>query len=162
MIPLNDIIDFCRAEALAGKLFPSEVSDWRWFCREYSKTFHTPLHVVMNEMDPEHVILCVLEEGLDNRRLSVRADFDKIVEELRRLEDPDYDANRLKEIEDWSEGIEEWEDHRVATGAPLPKKGKNNAPPQTPTKTQMPKEGGINLAYLSKEQEADPDNGFDE
>ena len=161
MIPLNDLVDFCRAEALSGKFYPTEVSDWRWFCREYSKSFHTPLHIVMTELDPEHVILCVLEEGLDAKRLTKREDFDKIVEELRRLEDPDYDANRVKEIEDWSAGIEEWESNRQATGAPLPKKGANNAP-DAPVKTQMPKEGGINLQYLSSEEDGNPDNGFDE
>ncbi len=159
MIPLNDVVDFCRAEALANKLWPTEISDWRWFCREYSKTFHTPLHIVM-EMDAEHVILCVLEEGLDSKSLARREDFDKIVDELRHLEDPEYESNKEKAMEDWTAGIEEWDAQRVQKGAPLPRKGK-----QEPTRVPkpLPKEGGINLAYLSKEQESDPDNGqFDE
>jgi|ERR1700677_765267 len=161
MISINDVIDFCRAEALAGKLHPTEVSDWRWFCREYSKTFHTPLHFVMNELEAEHVILCVLEEGLDSKRLSKREDFETIIEELRRLEDPEYEHNKEKEIEDWTAGIEDWEADRLKKGAPLPRKGAKQEPVE-PIKTQMPKEGGINLSYLAEEEESNPDNGFDD
>lgn len=158
MIPLNDLIDFCRAEALAGKLWPTEISDYRWFCREYSKTFHTPLHLVL-EMEAEHVILSVLEEGMDTKSLSRMEDFEKIQLELRRLEDPNYDANNERAMEDWTAGIEQWEKNRVAKGSPLPKKGKQEP---TVAPKPLPKEGGINLAYLSKEEESDPNNGFDE
>lgn len=160
MITLNDIIDFCRAEALAGKLYPSEVSDWRWFCREYSKTFHTPLHLVL-EMDPEHVVLCVLEEGLDGKRLRNEKDVESIIDELRRLEDPDYESS--KRMDDWAAGIEEWDDAREAAGLPVPKTNATVAHPEPSLQPkEMPKEGGINLAYLAKEDQSDPDNGFDE
>lgn len=145
MISLSDIIDYCRAESLASKFYPTETSDWRWFCREYSKTFHTPLPQVL-EMDPEHVILCVLEEGLDNKRLKKKEDLDSLIEELRRLQDPDYDSTVVKEVDDWVSGIEEWEDERVAAGAPLPKKGQE-------LPKELPKQGGINLSYLENSKD---------
>jgi hypothetical protein len=158
VISLSDVIDFCRAEALAGKLYPSDVSDWRWFCREYSKTFHTPLDLVM-VMEPEHVILCVLEEGLDSRRLKNKDDAKAVIDELRRLEDPDYEATKAKEMDDWAVGIEDWEDDRVASGAPLPKKIKVGQKIEEPK--ELPKEGGINLSYL-QEEEINADNDFQE
>lgn len=160
MISLDDIIDYCRAEAISGKFYPTEVSNWRWFCREYSKTFHTPLLEVMT-MDPEHVILAVFEDGYDSRRLKNKEHVDTIIDDLRRLEDPNYDANRENEMKDWSAGIEQWDKNRVAKGATLPKKNDPKAPPAVPTKP-LPKEGGINLSYMSKEEESDPQNGFEE
>jgi hypothetical protein len=160
MIALDDIIDYCKAEAISGKFYPTEVSNWRWFCREYSKTFHTPLLQVM-EMDPEHVILAVFEDGYDSRRLKNKEHVDSIIDDLRRLEDPNYDATRETEMQDWSAGIEQWEANRVAKGAPLPRKTDPKAPPVIPPKP-LPQEGSINLAYMSTEEERDPSNGFDE
>jgi hypothetical protein len=156
MIHLNDVVEFCKAQALAYKLYPSEEADWRWFCREYSKTFHTPLHQVL-EMEPEHVILCVFEDMFDSKRLKDKKHFDQIVDELRRLEDPNYDATKANEMDDWVAGVEEWDDAREEVGLPIPIKGVKSA-----QEKELPKEGGINLAYLSKEEEKDPDNGFEE
>lgn len=160
MISLDDIIDYCRAEAISGKFYPTEISNWRWFCREYSKTFHTPLYQVM-DMDPEHVILSVFEDGYDARRLRKKEDVDAIIDDLRRLEDPNYDANQENRMADWAAGIEQWDKMRVSKGAPLPKKTDPKDPPKDPPKP-LPKEGGINLSYMSKEEENDPENGFEE
>jgi hypothetical protein len=157
MITFEEIVEYCKAEALAGKLFPTEASNWRWFCREYSKAFHTPLHEVLT-MDPEHVILFVFEDNFDNKRLKKKEDLDSIILELRRLEDPNYDEKEAKQFDDWTAGIEEWEEERQRTGAPLPTKAGSKNPKPIPK--PLPKEGGINLAYLSQEQENDPDNGF--
>ncbi len=158
MIVLLDVIEFCKAQALAYKLYPSEEADWRWFCREYSKVFHTPLHQVL-EMEPEHVILCVFEDMFDSKRLKDPKHLEQIIDELRRLEDPDYEATKANEMDDWAAGIDEWDDARVEAGISVTglKKGAN--PTMKPK--ELPKEGGINLAYLSKEEEEDP-NGFSE
>lgn len=156
MLSLSDIIDYCRAESIAGKLYPTEASDWRYFCREYSKTFHTPLSQVM-DMDAEHVILSVLEDGMSNRSLRNEDDLAAITEDLRRIEDPDYDVNQEKVMDDFAAGIEEWEEERQASGAPLPKKGVVTPAKQKPPK-ELPKEGGINLSYLSEEEHEDPES----
>lgn len=149
---LNDIIELCRAEALAGKLYPTDTSDWRWFCRAYSKTFHTPLIQVL-EMDPEHVILAVLEDGLDHRRLKKREDAAAVIEDLRRLEDPDYDKHEAEEFEDFVEGVEEWDNQRLSDGKPVPKKRVKEEKPQPIPEHK--KEGFINLSHLAKEEEDD-------
>jgi hypothetical protein len=149
MITLSDVVDLCRAEALAGKLYPTELSDWRWFCREYSKTFHTSLNLV-ETMDPERVILAVLEDGLDSKRLKVREDADKVIEELRRLEDPDYDATQAGEFDEFAAGIEEFEANRIADGAPLPKKAGPSHESQVSEAVQKKDktQGFIDLSYL--------------
>lgn len=144
MIVLRDVIDLCRAEALAYKLVPSDEADWRWFCREYSKTFHTPLHLV-EAMTPEYVIVRVLEDGLDSKHLRKREDASKVIEELRRVEDPNYDLTQAEEFEEFAEGIEEWDNQRLAKGAKMPTK---NTQPEAQLDPPKKKEGFIDLSYL--------------
>lgn len=149
-LSLSDLIDLCRAEALASKLYPTEESEYRWFCREYSKTFHTMLHVVEKDLDPEYVISRVLENGLDSYRLRKYEDFEKVVEQLRRLEDPNYDATKAREFDDFASGIEQWESQRVAEQKPIPTKQNQvkEEPPKDP-----PKQGFIDLSYLEDSED---------
>lgn len=146
---LNDIIEFCKAQALSYKLYPSEESNYRWFCREYSKTFHTPLDQVMS-MDPEHVILCILEENLDHKRISDREDFESIVKDLRILEDPDYDSNQEKELDEFVAGIEEWDKNRNKSGTGIPTKNINKFKDEK--LPEAPKKGFVNFSYLEDSQ----------
>jgi hypothetical protein len=143
----DDVVDYCRAEAIASKLFPTLESSWRAFCRQYSKTFHTPLHDVM-DLDPEFVMLAVFEEGYSSKNMANRDDAAYIIEEFRRMEDPNYDATQAQEFEDFAEGIEEWEDFRQSVKSPIPKKGQQveASKPEEPKET--PKQGFIDLSYL--------------
>jgi hypothetical protein len=153
-LTLSDLIDFCRAEALAGKLYPTEESEYRWFCREYSKTFHTNLPLVQ-KMEPEHVILTVLENGLDSYRLRKYEDFEKVIEQLRRLEDPNYDATKIKEFDDFASSIEQWEANRVKENGPIPVKRGKSTEQQLLEKDakKLPSQGFVDLSYLEHSED---------
>lgn len=151
MIFLNDVIDCCRAEALAAKLYPTDESDYRWFCREYSKTFHVPLNLVF-DLEPEHVILYVLEDGLDGKSVRRREDADQIVTQLRRLEDPNYDATKEKEMSDYAADIEAWDAKRLAAGKPLPTKFDKNEEPSPKPIAPEKKSGFVDLSYLENQK----------
>jgi hypothetical protein len=165
MITLQEIAESCRAEAIAGRLSPTELSNWRYFCREYSKTFHTPLHEVL-VMSPEKVILAYFEEQLDKKRLGEAEDFESIVTEVRRIEDPDYDEHREKEMDDFVAGIEAWEENRIKTGAPIPtpkrKKVASAPEPKVEEKepemeqppADLPKSGFVDFSRFSKDEES--------
>lgn len=150
MIDLRELIETCKAEAIASRFYPTESDHWHWFCREYSKLFHTPLFHVMTELSPEHVILSVFEEQLENRSLQKREDVEYLVEQIRRLEDPNYDANQEKEIQDLIASAEAFEEVRVKEGRPIPGIGKQIPQTLEPEK-ELPKQGYVNLAYLEKE-----------
>ena len=61
MIAFTDILQYCQAEAISGRVSPTEESMYRSLCRDYSEHFNTPLHMVL-ELNPEFVILNVLEK----------------------------------------------------------------------------------------------------
>jgi hypothetical protein len=154
MIFLNEIIESCKAEAIAGRLAPNEVNEWRYYCREYSKIFHTPLHIV-ETMAPEKVILAFFEEQLAKKNLSEPDQFEAIIEEVRRLQDPNYDANKEIAEDDYVKGIEAWEAERIRKGAPIPrpqkKKKKEESKPEPVEETR--KHGFVDLSRFANETE---------
>jgi hypothetical protein len=155
MIFLNEIIESCKAEAIAGRLAPNEVNEWRYYCREYSKTFHTPLHVVLT-MPPEQVILPFFEEQLGKKNLSEPDQFEAIVEEIRRLQDPNYDENKEKSEDDYVKGIEAWEAERVRKGAPIPRPNKKKKKVEAEEPEPVPetrKQGFVDLSRFAHETE---------
>jgi hypothetical protein len=159
LIYLREIVEFCKADALAYRLMPSEVSDYRYFCREYSKMFHTPLHIVFT-LPPENVILAYFEEEFEKKNLSIDDDFDSVVEEVRRIEDPEYDATQEKEFSEFVEGIELFEEGRLARGdgIPNPRKKKVNAPPEATLDDEpnpdLPKQGSIDMSRFNQDEES--------
>ena len=155
MIALRDIVDFCKAEALASRFLPSEVSDWRYFCREYSKLFHTPLHQVA-ALSPEHVILSVIEDQLESKNPYNDDHIEELTTELRRLEDPEYDAKAEKEIQQFVSNVEAGEKKRLARGdgIPLPSRYKKAKPaPVAKEPPAAPKSGFVDLSRFANENE---------
>lgn len=166
MISLQEIAESCRAEAIANRFSPTEMSNWRYFCREYSKIFHTPLHEVL-VMSPEKVILAYFEEQLDKKRIGESEDFDTIVIDLRRIEDPEYDDKKEKEMDDFVAGIEAWEERRLKAGAPIPRpmsksevkvakakaKQRDKEPVMAQSAAELPTQGYADLSRFQDEDE---------
>lgn len=145
-VHIADIIEICRVEAIAYKLQPDQASIWRNFCRDYSKLFHTELHLVL-AMSPEFVISQVLEERLDEINPVERRE--DLMDRIYLAEDPDYESTKEKELQDFIKDAEEEEEERIRNGRPVfVPKGKT----KLETKA-VPKEGYVNLAYLAKEEE---------
>lgn len=155
---LQDIVDCARAMAIADSLAAGEEANWRYICRHYSKTFHTPLHLVY-ELSPEEVIRAFFEDQMDSR--DVEKELDTIMDSIYELEDPNYDASKREELTDFIKEAEEEERERIAAKKPIhPALAKENevslknASQDTPeSDPERPTGGSINLSYL-----ADNDN----
>lgn len=76
--------------ALKGAIQPDAESNLRYVMRWYSKLFHTPLHVVMQEVPIEDVWLAFYEERYSGLK---RDDLDEFI--ALALETPDERATRL-------------------------------------------------------------------
>lgn len=151
---IKELIDYCQAEAVASKLHPTEESLWRLFCREYSKTFHTPLHLVL-EMPPEEVLLHVYEERMDSDAWDEDTDegLQRILDLISMLEDPEYVSVQAKELEDFIEEAERLENERIEQGKPIHPGLRYESETKRPEPPlNAPKSGGINLSYLEKEE----------
>jgi hypothetical protein len=145
------LIETLKVEALASKLYPTSESNWRWFCRQYSEKFHTPLHLVL-EMSPELVLLNVFESQTDS--LDLENSIVDIMDKVYVIEDPSYEAAQEKDLQDFIKDAEAEERQRVADGKPAPGQQKNSPFAPKPKKVtpkkekELPKEGFINLSYL--------------
>lgn len=156
MIEFKDILETCQAEALAGRLNPTEDSVWRSMARTYSKTFHTPLADVL-QMDPEHVILNVYESQAEDLDLEDYNKLEHIMDTLRSIEDPEYEAKKRDEQAEFDRKAELEEEERVKSGRAvhpslqkeLDRKRLLEQSNQEPEK--RPTGGSINLDYLSKQ-----------
>lgn len=146
MNSLKELIDTCKAEAIAYKIAPSDLSEWRWFCRQYSKLFNTALHLV-EHMDPEHVILHVYEEQLEDVDTIER--IDELMRKIYAIEDPEFEAEQEQDLQDFISKAEEEEVVRIASGR-LVHKQELDEPSLAPKQNfkQLPKEGFINLSHL--------------
>lgn len=153
------LLNTLRAESIADKIYPSEESIWRYMCRQYSKAFFTPLHIV-NELPIEEVVKAVYEHQLDN--VEVDDNIEYLMEQIYRIEDPEYDADKEKELQEFIRQAEEEEEARLAMNKPVHKEAESNPLDMASKKTisektvleteeippGLPKEGFLDLSYL--------------
>lgn len=135
----QEFIEYCKAIALESALAPSEEATWRYICRQYSQKFYTPLHEVF-KLDPELVLVNVFEQGLDDR--DVEEEIEVILEDIYRLQDPNYEVNNAEYLKQVDERILREEEERQA------KINKNKKP--APKTDDKPKGGFLDLSYLEK------------
>jgi hypothetical protein len=156
-------IEACKSKAIADKLDPTEDSIYRSYCREYSMLFSTPLKEV-NEMDPKDVLLPIMEHHLEDA--DPLQNLEELLEQIYFLEDPEYAKEKLSELKAFIKEAEEEEERRIAEGRPIHKDLADEVTlnpvaktPPTPPKN-LPQSGGINLAYLEKEETGNNDEEF--
>ena len=149
MIELKDLVEYCISESISSRFYPTEESEYRRYCREYSKFFNTPLIEVYN-LSPEHIILNVYEEYIKRYDLEKYKDYTDLIEQLRRIEDPNYDAAQEKDLTDFIKKIEKAEKQRLEEGRTIPSLG--NPKPKVEEK-KLPEEGYLNLSYLENSQD---------
>lgn len=158
MIEFKDLADYCQALALANKLHPTDEAIYRSFCRQYSRSFHTPLHQVL-DLDPIVVMTAIYEDQLEE--ISLDDNMEQIMDLIYQLEDPEYAQQKRDELKQFIKDSEEEEEERIEMGKPIHraladenevslKKDTSEVPP-TPNK-KLPQGGGINLSYLEREE----------
>lgn len=151
MISFKDMLEYCQVEAIANILAPTEESAYRALCRQYSGMFHTPLYLVL-KMAPKHVILEVFE--LQAERSIDTEDYKKmehVLDTIRGIEDPNYDANKRKEQEEFDRKAEEEEVKRISEGRPVYQSKKTLLKKTEELEKKKPTGGSINLDYLSRQ-----------
>lgn len=156
MIEFNELLEVLQAEALADKFEPTQTSVWENICRQYSKKFVTPLHIVL-KMDPEFVIRQIYADQMDEANFDDH--LEHLVDLLKHLEDPEYDADAEKDLQDFIAQAEAEEEERKAQGLPLKsifRKGHKKVEPkkveEKPVEPEAPKSGTANLGGLADDE----------
>lgn len=152
MIDLKDLLEYCQAEAIANRMNPTEESLYRYFCREYSEKFFTPLYLVL-EMDPEHVLLNVYEKRSENIDLEDYQKLEAVLDTIKSMRDPDYENTKQKEQDEFDRQAELEEEERVKSNKPVyqPKLKKTLSKKAEAPVEKRPTQGSINLDYLSRQ-----------
>lgn len=102
MIDLKELKEI----ALANVSDPTTEYFYRYVCRWYSKTFHTPLHVVFTDIPPSDILLAYFEEGYETM------DEDDRFLEMMKTINPDFDSQEEESIQDFVNLIEEEEENK--------------------------------------------------
>ena len=135
----KELLDYCKAEAICHTLTASEVSVWRTLCRNYSKKFSTPLHLCLDgTIPPEDILLAEFEDQLET--FDEEKDLEQIIEQIYRIEDPDYDDKASEELEEFMQRTAAEEQERVRLGKPIHRLLKRRA-----TKKSLLKRQSLNL-----------------
>jgi hypothetical protein len=96
--------------ALANVSDPSYEYYYRYVCRWFSKTFHTPLREVY-DMPMDQVFLAYFEEGYEKIAESDEGE-DILLTDMLKAVDPDYDEKEEESIQEFIEMLEEEEENK--------------------------------------------------
>ena len=118
----SELLDYCESEALLAKLETTELSVWRYICRQYSQKYHTPLDRVLHDLDPKEVILAHYESQMDS--IDLEEDLEKLLESVYSLKDPAYAKAKKDSFEEDIKKYEKQEEDRVKANKPIPKGSK--------------------------------------
>lgn len=114
---LRDLQESCLAKAIMDKLDPDELSDYKFICRQYSKAFHTPLHVVENDLDPADVISAYYSDVYDGIDLDEKGE--EVLDTIYELQDPNYAKEKREELKEFMRQAEAEERARIKAGKPI-------------------------------------------
>ena len=99
-------LKYLKEIALANVSDPTTEYFYRYVCRWYSKTFHTPLHVVLTELSPSDVLIAYFEEGYETM------DEDDRFLQMMKTVDPDFDDKEEESIQEFINMIEEEQENK--------------------------------------------------
>ena len=154
-VDFYSLFEIAQIRAINSAIVPTLDSIWRIRCRAYSEQFHTPLHVVMYELDPMFVMQQLYESqytpGL------VDEELEEMLDVLNKIKDPEYSRMSAQETEDLVDAVLNKEISRLA---------KKKAPTQENIKQEIkaaeakPKSGGMDFAELEKLESKENTSGF--
>jgi hypothetical protein len=103
MIDLYSLFELAQIKAIHSAIEPSLESIWRIKCRAYSEKFHTPLHVVMNDLDPSFILQSLYEDQYNPS--IVDEELEELYETLSRIKDPTFVRISAQETEDLVDAV---------------------------------------------------------
>lgn len=142
----NELLQYCKAKAIADSLLPTEDSIWRSACRYYSKRFNTPLSQVIR-MDPEHILLTNFEDQLSE--IDIEENIDSILEQIYRMENPNYEKEEEDDVQEFIKKVENMEAKKANNKKELSEK--TLLKKEEKEKESKPTEGSVDFSHLNDE-----------
>ena len=117
MVEFDKLLELAELRALHAAIEPTIDSVYRMRCRDYSVKFHTPLHVVENELDPLYVFQHLYEDKYPPN--IVRDELDELLEKLYTIQDPTYSKISQEAIEELVDAVMNKEVQRALKKKPV-------------------------------------------
>lgn len=121
-------IKLLKEIALANVADPDSAYFYRYVCRWYSKTFHTPLNKTYS-LPSQDVFMAYFEEGYE-----AMDDEDRTLEMMKTI-DPDYDEKEEEAVDEFISLIEAEEQNKRAKKSINTASVKKTEPPEQVTRT---------------------------
>jgi hypothetical protein len=141
------LFELCELRAINAALDPTPESVWRIRARQYSQMFHTPLHVVMNELDPVMVLQALYEDKYHPS--IVEQECEDLLEKLYLIKDPTYRRVSKEEEEAMVDMVLNREIARAAKKKPPTQQVIQEEIKKAESKP-APKSGGIDFGNLEE------------
>lgn len=146
----RELLAYCKAQAIKNTLLPSEESVWFGLCMAYSRQFHTPLMEVL-KLDPEHVMMAEFLSQLEG--VNIEKHIDSILDQIYTLENPEYQRNKAKDLDDFIAMAEKEEEERVKAGKPIPKTKRPLLKGNLPEVETKPTGGSVDFSNMKEDEE---------
>lgn len=148
MSDFYNLFELAQLRAISNAIEPTIESIWAMKCREYSQAFYTPLHVVVNELDPMFVLQSLYETHYTPA--SVDEELEEILEKLYKIENPLYEKISKEEMENLVDQVLNKELKRLGKKKEISKKI------ELPKKeVEQPKSGFMKFDELEKQESQD-------
>lgn len=151
MIDFQDLLELAQLRAIHLALEPTLDSVYRIKCREYSVRFNTPLHTVIEDLDPLFVFQTLYEDQYHPS--IVGEELDELLEKLYTMKDPTYSKISKEDMEELVDSVLQKEMDRAS---------KKKRPTQetiqddinksaiTVPIAKKPRQGGLSFSELEK------------
>ena len=111
------LFELAQIKAINVAIEPTLESIYRIKCRDYSQQFHTPLHVVMNDLDSMMVLQALYETQYPPS--IVDDELEDLLDKLQKIKDPTYSRMTQQETEDLVDAVLNKELIRLAKKKPI-------------------------------------------
>jgi hypothetical protein len=153
-----ELFELAELRAIGLAISPTAQSIWRIKCRQYSTTFHTPLHEVM-KLDPTTILEAIYEDKYSPS--CTENECEDLLERLYKIKDPNYSRMSPEDLEALVDSVLNREIARAA---------KKKRPTQETIQSEVKaaevktRSGGMSFGDLEKLEAKSEHNkaGFDE
>lgn len=152
-----DLFEYAQIKAIESAISPSLESIWRSRCRLYSQKYHTPLHIVEDELDPLRVLGALYEDQYPPS--IVNEELQELLDTLQKIKDPNYSRMTQAETEELVDAVLNRELARAAKKKPPNQQEIQNEIVKEVTK---PKSGSMDFGDLEKLESESENKGFSE
>jgi len=154
------LFEIAEIKAIQSAMEPSLASIWRKRCRDYSEMFHTPLHVVVNELDPSFVLQALYESKYPPSVANY--ELEELLEILYKIKDPLYSRMSQEETEELVDNVLNREIKRLSKKQ-RPTQEKIASDIKAADHKKKPKGGSMDFSQLDKLETKSETNkaGFD-